>query len=304
MADVDASPTITNLQQAITQWAAGRVGPDEPFTLYLMDHGGYDKFYLDGQSETLTPGELDGWLTDLETATGAKTSVIVEACYSGSFIDLTQTVSKDGRVVVASTGPNALAYASQVGASFSDALLNALGQGLGLGMAFEEGWWAARQAHPDQTPWLDGNGNGAPNEAGDAQEAASHAFACAGVPQADEWAPHIVQVNVIGVGEGMVEIWAQVEDDASVKWVWAVVYEPSDPEPEPGEELRTEPLPVTLQPRGYDWYGGLHTPFKETGEYRIVVYAQDGDGLDARPKEYRLEVVSWPVYLPVVMRQD
>ncbi len=303
-ADVDGWPTRANLEQVITEWAAGRVGPDQPFTLYLMDHGGYDKFYLDGQGETLTPGDLDGWLTNLETATGAQASVIVEACHSGSFIDPLQTVSKDGRVVMASTGPDALAYASQAGASFSDALLNALGQQMGLGMAFEEGRWAAFQAHPDQTPWLDGNGNGAPNEADDEQEAALHAFACAGVPQADEWAPHIVQVNVTGVGDGMVEIWAQVEDDVGVKWAWAVVYAPSDPEPVPGEEFKTEPLPVTLQPRGYDWYGGLHTPFEETGEYRIVVYAQDEDGLDARSKEFRVQVVGWPVYLPVVTRQN
>jgi uncharacterized repeat protein (TIGR01451 family) len=303
-ADVDALSTKANLEQAITEWAAGRVGPDNPFTLYLMDHGGYDKFYLDGQTETLTPGDLDGWLTDLETATGVQVSVIVEACHSGSFIDPVQTVSQDGRVVMASTGPNALAYASQTGASFSDVLLNALGQGQALGMAFEEGRWATRQAHPDQTPWLDANGNGAPNETDDELEAALHAFACAGVPQADEWAPHIVQVNVTGVGDGMVEIWAQVEDDESVKWAWAVVYPPSDLEPVPGEEFRTEPLPVTLQPRGYDWYGGLHMPFEEPGEYRIVVYAQDGDGLEARPEEFRVQVVSWPVYLPVVVRQN
>jgi uncharacterized repeat protein (TIGR01451 family) len=304
VADVDALSTKANLEQAITEWAAGRVGPDQPFTLYLMDHGGYDKFYLDGQTEMLTPADLDGWLTDLETATGVQASVIVEACHSGSFIDPVQTVSQDGRVVIASTGPNALAYASQTGASFSDALLNALGQGLGLGMAFEEGRWAAGQGHPDQTAWLDGNGNGAPNEAGDAQEAALHAFACAGEPQPDQMSPHIVQVNVTRVGGGMVEIWAQVEDDESVKWAWAVVYTPSYPEPVPGEEFRTEPLPVTLQPRGYDWYGGLHASFQESGEYRIVVYAQDEDGLDARPKEFRLQVVSWPVYLPVVMRQN
>jgi hypothetical protein len=269
-----------------------------------MDHGGYDKFYLDGEDETLTPADLDGWLTDLETATGAQASVIVEACHSGSFIDPVQTVSEDGRVVVASTGPNGLAYASQVGASFSDALLNALGQGQGLGAAFEEGRWATRQAHPDQTPWLDGNGNGTPNETDDALEAASHAFACAGVPQADEWAPYIVQVNVTGGAGDMVEIWAQVEDDAGIQWVWAVVYTPSDTEPVPGEEFKTEPLPVTLQPRGYDWYGGLHTPFKQTGEYRIVVYAQDGHGLDARPKEFTVQVINWPVYLPVVVRQN
>jgi hypothetical protein len=170
-------------------------------------------------------------------------------------------------------------------------------------MAFEEARWAAWQAHPDQTPWLDGDGDGVPNEADDWQAATEHAFACAGVPEQADWSPHILQVNVTGVGEGMVQIWAQVEDDVRVRWAWAVIYPPSYPATVPGEELETEPLPVTLQPRGYDWYGGLHIPFDEYGEYRIVVYAQDDDGLDARPKEYRLQVGGWQLYLPVVMRQ-
>jgi hypothetical protein len=242
-------------------------------------------------------------LADLEGTTEVQANVIVEACRSGSFIDPTQTASENGRLVIASTGPYAAAYASQVGAAFSDALLNALGQDMGLGMAFEEARWAVWQAHPDQTPWLDGNGNGVPNEADDWQEATQHAFACAGVPQSEDWSPHIVQVNVTGVGDGMVEIWAQVQDDVRVKWAWAVVYPPSYPALEPGEEFETEPLPVTLQPRGYDWYGGLHIPFEEFGEYRIVVYAQDEDGLDARPKEFRLQVGGRRLYLPVVMRQ-
>lgn len=106
---------------------------------------------------------------------------------------------------------------------------------------------------------------------------------------------------LIRLGDGTGEIWAHVQDDTEVRWVWAVVYPPSYPPPTSSEELEAEPLAVTLQPRGYGWYGGVYTQFNEAGRYRVTVYAQDVDGLDARPKERKIQVGSW-VHLPLVLR--
>jgi hypothetical protein len=90
--DVDAISTKTNLEQAITQWVSNTAGTDQPFTLYMMDHGSYDGFYLnylDNQPKTVSAYELDGWLDQLEAARpDLKINLIVEACHSGSFIDL------------------------------------------------------------------------------------------------------------------------------------------------------------------------------------------------------------------------
>ncbi len=95
----------------------------------------------------------------------------------------------------------------------------------------------------------------------------------------------------------MGEIWAQVQDDAEVRWAWAVVYPPSWEPPQPGDELTAEPPPLTLQPRGLDWYAGLD----EAGTYRIVVYAEDQQGQSALPKELTVQGC-WPLYLPLVMK--
>ena len=57
---------------------------------------------------------------------------------------------------------------------FSDALLDALNPGINLADAFEQARFAAMLLHPDQTPWLDGNGDGIPNEIADTQAAAQH----------------------------------------------------------------------------------------------------------------------------------
>jgi len=303
LADVAALANKNNLAYAITQWTVDKVGPERAFTLYLMDHGGYDKFYLDKpRGQWVGPEEVDGWLDQLEaTVPGVRVNVIVDACESGSFIDPFWKVGQAGRVVIASTGAYASAYASQDGAVFSDAFINALDQMMSLGAAFEEGEWAVRSAHYDQTPWLDGDGDGVPNETEDRQEAALRGFAYPGTLGEERWSPYIVQAEVRGLSGGQGEIWAEVRDDEEVKWVWAVVYPPSYQPPESEEELGAEPLPVTLQSRGGNWYGGLYGEFDESGAYRVVVYAEDDEGLMGRPKQVQVWT-GWRVYLPVIMK--
>ena len=63
-----------------------------------------------------------------------------------------------------------------------------------------------------------------------------------------------------------------------------------------------EPLPVTLHPQTGEWYGGLYGELDEMGLYRVVVYAQDEQGLQSRPKEI-LTWTGWSVYLPLVIKQ-
>jgi hypothetical protein len=306
--DVDALSDKGNLEQAITHWAMDKVGPDRAFTLYLMDHGGYDCFYLNGSSQTVSPDEIDGWLDELETAKPeARVNVIVEACHSGSFIDLMKSVSQPGRVVIASTGAHAVAYASQDGAFFSDAFVEALGRDISLYSSFQEGRWAAQEAHPSQIPWLDDDGDGSPNEGEDGQEAQRRGFAYRGTfVGGEQWPPYVVwaQVRDVVGDEGVIE--AQVEDDQGVLSVWAVVYKPSYEPPDPGvvEEMPQEDLPtVTLLDLDRDGvYSGVYEGFDEVGEYRVVVYAVDGEGLEGRPKEVEV-TTGWPIYLPLILCQ-
>ena len=310
--DVDALASRDNLKQAITQWAVDKVGPDRAFTLYMMDHGGYDKFYLNGPSQTVSPNgdpdddDIDGWLDDLEAAApGVNVNVIVDACHSGSFIDLVKSVSQPGRVVIASTGAYALAYASQNGAVFSDAFVEALGMDMSLYASFQEARWAVGQAHPDQTPWLDDDGDGMPNQPQDGQVAQRRGFAYAGTFIEEKWPPYVVWASVRDVQEGDGVIEAKVLDDLGVLSVWAVVYKPSYVPPDPGEteEMPQEDLSTAtlLDLDGDDVYSATYEGFDEIGKYRIVVYAVDGEGLEGRPKEMEV-IVGWRVYLPLVLR--
>ncbi|MBX3014407.1 MAG: hypothetical protein KF832_22990 [Caldilineaceae bacterium] len=302
VADVAALATRANLQAAITQWAADKVGADRSLTIYLMDHGGYDKFYLDGpRNEVLTPQDLHSWLTQLEAIhPNLSINIIIEACYSGSFIDPNQSISAPNRVVVASTGAFALAWASQQGAVFSDALFDSLTQGSSLLVAFEEARTSARSRNSAQVAWLDDDGDGIPNGANDGQVAGLRSFTVAGTFPADNaWPPYVVQAEIRNSSGERKEIWAEVRDNENaVRAVWAVIYPPSYQIPTSNEELVAEPLPLPLLARGNDQYAALYGQFTESGTYRIVIYAEDDEGLTARP----VELVISSLYLPVITR--
>ncbi len=279
--------TKVALQSAVTQWAVERLGPGQALTLYLFDHGRVDGFYLDGVTgELLSPLELDGWLDQLEAAVpGVEINVIIEACHSGSFIEPPKSLSGTGRVVIASTAPLAVAYASKTGAVFSDAFLNALRQTPNLWTAFDEGTWGVRQGHPDQTPWLDDTGNGQPNEPfQDGQLATQRAFACVvNVPQ-ENWPPHITDAAFTHSVGNQVQLWAVAKDDEDVSGLWSLIYPPSWQRPRSGEEMVADPNPVIL-PQNQDNFGGDYVLQNgvEFGMYRVVFHAQDNRNLVARP---------------------
>ena len=295
-----------NVQVAITQWAVDKVGPDRAFTIYLMDHGGEDVFYLNGPQNTVSPDNLNTWLGTLEATVpeGLRVNVIVAACHSGSFLD---SLSKPGRVVMASTGTYAVAYATQDGAVFSDAFLGTLGLNASLYGAFEEARWVAEEVHPDQTPWLDDNGDGIPNS-GDGLEAQRRGFAYAGTfAEEEKWPPYIAWANLGSIQEARGVITADVRDDKGVFQVWAVIYKPSYvlPDPDVTEEIVQEILPTVqlLDPNFDGIYTAEYEGFNEVGEYRIVIYAVDQENLEGRPKTLTVQVgQANQVYLPLVLR--
>lgn len=294
-ADVHAMPDKANLRQAITEWAAGSLQPGQPLTLYLMDHGGYDKFYLDEpRRERLSPQDLDQWLTTLETAVpGVRVTVIIEACNAGSFIDPDKSISQAGRVVIASSGAYELAWATNSGAFFSDALLDGLAMGKSLLGAFYEAQANTRRSPSVQTPWLDDDGDQVPNSGDDGLEAAKVSFRVAGAfdRSASLWQPYVVQGEVrpsdtlaVAAPVNRGEVWAEVRDDGQVESVWAVIYPPGYQPPTDSEALVNGPPPITLQARGNNQYAGLYGAFDAVGNYRIVIYALDDDGLHSPAK--------------------
>lgn len=302
---VDGSPSAASLQDAITNWAMDKVGSDRAFTIYIVDHGVQDRIYLDKPAnQWVTPDQLDGWLDTLEAAKpGVKINIIIEACHSGSFIEAPQTLSKAGRVVLTSTNVKNLAFASKDGAVFSDAFLAALGQGGSLYSSFTSARWAVDAAKFPQSPWIDSDGDGIPNEGEDQTNASQRGFALAGSLSSEVWAPYIVSADgSASFNDKTATLQATVRDDVGVSRVWAVLYPPSYVPPQDSEALIVENQPtVDFTAVGNDRFTVNATGFNEVGIYRVVIYAEDADGLIAQPVTLELGT-GLRVFLPLVTR--
>lgn len=304
--DVDGMPTNANLRNAITTWATDKVGPNQPLTIYLVDHGAADQFFLDKpRNEVLRPSDLDAWLDQLSTARSeTPINIIIEACESGSFISAPNTVSGNNRVVLTSTEAHAPAYGARESDSiiFSDALLDALAQGYDLYNAFVEAQESARRHHEDQVAWLDDNGNGLPNEQGEGVTARKRGFAFTDTfDNTEPWAPYVVATEVYPVSGDRREIRVRVIDDQKVETVWATVYPPSYIPPATGAELVLGVAPTQLSALGDDWFGADYSSFDESGTYRIVIFAEDEEGLQAVPVVLLLTAGN-RLYLPLIVR--
>jgi hypothetical protein len=286
-----------------------------------------DRLLLDANTgEAITPDDLNGWLSTIEANwPGLKTNVILEGCYTGSFIGRAHSLSAPGRLIFAATASAAPAWASDQGLLFSDYWLAELESGASLYRAYQSATWAVQAVHPAQTPWLDADGDGLPNEAEDETVAAQRGLPyvmafCRHVQEpADQskgsvtpesqapgcvpsWPPYLVQAEVTGslVG-GSGELRAQARDDDAVAFVWAEIYPPSYHPPDVCVSWMEDPVDrVAMVSQGGDWYGASYDGFDQTGTYRVVFYAQDGDDLDARPMSVRVNIRA-TVYLPLIL---
>lgn len=306
VADRTGGATLEAMQSTITNWAQDRLSIGGGLTLYLMDHGDPDKFYLDNaQNQVLTPQQLDSWLDQLEDAVpDLKITIIIEACYSGSFIEGEQSISKDepGRLVITSTSEQLLAYASSEGAYFSDFISAGLEQGYSLHNSFRAGYAAVRELSAmQQEPWIDANGNGIPNEPADITLATQQVSSADS--SADQWAPYIVSAagpTTIENRRGVIQ--AEVRDDKAVRRVWAVIKPPSYQGPNDSSELVPETLPtIVLSAQGGDSYAAEYAGFDELGTYQIAIYAEDEENLVTLPKLLSVSTGS-RILLPLVVR--
>lgn len=308
----DAAATKDALRLAIVDWAADQLREQGTLTIYMVDHGSPEIFYVDDiTGQRVSPTELNGWLDSLETAVpNLRVNVFIEACQSGSFIDPDGgSISKAGRVIVTSTDATNDAKASRSGAYFSDHFLTSLHQGGTLADSFDRARRVAISAFALQKSWLDADGDGIANEFEDAAISAKRSFANAGTLASNQWSPHIFSVTeptTIETFSGIIR--ADVRDDLKVSQVWAVVYPPDYTTPNNVQELQAETLPnFNLTPTGEEnIFAGIFTGFTQTGTYRIVINAADNDGLVATPRELEVTIVAGTeaatIYLPLVTR--
>jgi hypothetical protein len=275
-----------------------------------MDHGFADKYCVTGctPGNVITPEELDSWIEVVETETDVdEVNIFIEACQSGSFLDRfegetqnpSNSLAREGRVVVTSTGRVNNAYASADGAYFSDTFFSCLADSQSIKACFDEGVAAVALAGVDQTPWLDDNGDGLFN-ANDGTVASQRQI----TRFFSSVRPRITSTDVAVDGTSGV-LTAQVEAGAeAVRVVWAAVYPPSFQEPSETTLNLNVPL-VRLEPVSNS--SGLYrfnyiNGFTEQGDYRIIFYAQDRLGIHASPVRDGDAPEGSHLYVPAISR--
>jgi hypothetical protein len=273
----------------------------------LMDHGDPEIFYLDKtKNELLLPSDLDSWLSQIEASVpNLKVNVFIEACHSGSFVDLPapSSISKPNRVIIASAGDGQLARASVSGATFSDQFIPALFQGISFYNSFQIARWATQGAHGvAQLPWLDDDGDGNPNEPEDGKLAQKRGFGFAG-NIADSFAPFIVEVtHTLNLAAQQVAVSATITDNTGLSRAWATIYPPGYNVGGASSELLPDTAPtVTLMATSSMSYSASLGSFNRLGLYRIVINAEDLNGLRAQPVAFDVRT-GWGLYLPLVRR--
>lgn len=123
----DLTPTKDEVTTAITGWAKNQVS-DGPLYIYLADHGAKGQFQV-AKNEILTASFLKVALDDFQAATNRPVVVIIEACYSGSFVEPLTNATYD-RLVLTSVDGASPGYLSSDGTtSYSSFLLANLYKG-------------------------------------------------------------------------------------------------------------------------------------------------------------------------------
>lgn len=106
--------------------------------------------------------------------------------------------------------------------------------------------------------------------------------------------------------DGQAEIQAQVRDDFNVTQVRMDVYPPDFVEPPPSPDGTTPEITVptaTLTLVGNDTFSATYRGFTQTGQYRLVIYAQDDEYNQALPQTTQVCVGCVYTYLPLVLRE-
>jgi hypothetical protein len=105
----DNFPEVNDIKQYLEslypEHTSGIINDNKQLIIYLADHGGNNKFLMNSlaSNEKLSASDLDQWLDIYQQKTGDMVIVIVESCYSGSFIDELSPAIDQKRIIITST---------------------------------------------------------------------------------------------------------------------------------------------------------------------------------------------------------
>jgi hypothetical protein len=222
--DTSTETTSAALQNAIETWANadGQLGA---LTLYLVGQGSQEGLVC-ANGDTVTPADLQAWLNTLQDASGAVVQVIVDADYSGRFVQGAGN-SAHRRILLSSTGSTQRnTFANGRWSNVTRWIWNSIARGRDLRESYGEATDLARMIGGEVPALFDDNGDGMFNHLNDGLRAinsfvgsayvtaddppfignASAAMQVAAGQPARFWVSNVLMPD----GESPAEVWGEV----------------------------------------------------------------------------------------------
>ncbi len=296
-----------DLKSAFAKAASG-VAQGGQFILYV--HGHADKDFLKITREyEISASQLKELLGSIPA--GVQQLIILDTCYSGSFLDELSGV--ENRIVITSADDNTVSWNVEVG-SFSDKFIRTLRLGNTLKKAFEDAEEMIKgspEIFGSQSPWIDANADGVYSST-DPVRVSSVYLGKEGVQAAEP--PVITRVHpVISIPEGSAAetLWVETSPsgDDRIKMVKAVLMPPGFSSTEyKGEDtiFSSEKMVQLEYSRTQKRYEVVYDSFQQPGKWRIVYQVQgsDGEWSDIVFGEVNAGGINKAVYMSVKLNQE
>ncbi len=294
--DVDGSASVENLSYGLKYWAKNLDDPNDPgdtppgraaekLVLFMIGHGKKETFFLNSVSasdDKISAQTLDAWLDDLQDEVTQKVIFVYDASMSGSFLPVLKPPAGKERIVLSGTSARERAWFLDDGEiSFSWSFWRTLYYRDDVHDAFRAGKSVMESI---QTPLIDINGDGAPDELLRKRALAEEPIGRGkdvGVSP-----PALVSVTADPAelnGNTTSDIIAEVTDNSGsgIESVWSRIFSP-----DVMNEITQDPVlavptvSLTLQGASYQ---SSFSGFNLEGEYLVFFHALDKSGLEAIP---------------------
>lgn len=295
--DIDGPVTAAALAAAI----ANACADGDRLFLYLADHGGDSAgngFFRLSPEETLSAAELGCWLNALQDTYHTEVTVLLDFCYSGSFVDELAYTGTARRIVIAACDTNQPSYFVAGGlVSFSEAFLDGVLLGYDVAQSFD----LARQSMAVyQQGLLDADKSGRYDAAADPAAAAGYFIGPSTTASSELPTINSVCANQVLTEETSATLWvSDISALSPLARVWCQIVPPGfAPNPD---------NPVTALPElelSYDADSGQYAvtcdAFTAPGTYDVLFYASDVDGRVSTPRQCYVTQVGYDDRLVLV----
>ena len=300
---VDGVPTNESVRQAVISLADSTDEKVGDVLIYMVDHGGDGVFKLDKQT-LLYAEDLKVWLDELHQSYDGKSTVIYDACESGSFVPLLAANDGSQRMVITSSAPKQPAVFALNGyTSFSYFFWSSFYVGFNI----SDSQILAKQAMNliwGQDPKFDANGDGLANTKSDKVSIEDFSFGQRAAKASDNPTVGEIQLETELNGESEVAIKvAEVVGGTSVNKVLVFIDDPDSYIPLPDEPLIEANATELSQNEDGSWSGVL-VGFTIAGNYEVSVVAENKGGLFSIPDESDTVTVTQLKGRPPVIELD